>query len=119
MTSIRISGRASISIRIGRVGRVRIVCRGGPGGAGDVEIAVGDGAGAIASSGAGDAGKRGALAGPGRAAGAARVTPAMEAAAIRSFLEGADTARLGRSLADAYLAMEAVRRTLDGLDDGD
>ncbi len=45
------------------------------------------------------------------------VTPAMEAAAINEFLAGADRVRLGRSLADVYRAMEAVRRRQDALDD--
>lgn len=47
------------------------------------------------------------------------VTPAMEAAAITAFLAGADTARLGRTLADVYRAMDAVRRRQDASDDDD
>ena len=37
------------------------------------------------------------------------VSPAMEAAAVRSFLGGADVVRLGQSLAAVYEAMEAAR----------
>ena len=43
----------------------------------------------------------------------------MEAAAVKAFLAGADTARLGRSLAEVYVAMDAVRRRQDApVDDG-
>lgn len=36
------------------------------------------------------------------------VTAKMEAAGVRAFLAGADTAKLGRALADVFEAMEAV-----------
>ncbi len=45
------------------------------------------------------------------------VTPAMEAAAIEAFLAAANAARLGRTLAEVYQAMDAVRRRLDEPDD--
>lgn len=38
------------------------------------------------------------------------VSAEMEAAAVRAFLGGADTVRLGRSLAEVFVAMDAVRR---------
>ena len=54
-----------------------------------------------------------------RVAGRSEVTPEMEAAAIEAFLAGADVARLGRSLASVYQAMDAIRSRRDGLDDDD
>lgn len=45
------------------------------------------------------------------------VSREMEAAAVRSFLAGADVARLGRSLIAVYEAMEAARLRGEG-DDG-
>ena len=54
-----------------------------------------------------------------RAAGKSEVTPEMEAAAIESFLAGADVARLGRSLAGVYRAMDAVRSRRQEFDDDD
>ncbi len=47
------------------------------------------------------------------------VTSAMEAAAIKAFLDGADVSRLGRSLSCVYAAMEAVRRRQGIQDDDD
>ena len=47
------------------------------------------------------------------------VTSEMEAAAVEAFLAGADATRLGRSLADVYKAMDAVRRRQAGVDDDD
>ena len=56
---------------------------------------------------------------PRRLSAPAEVTPEMEAAAVEAFLAGADVTRLGRSLADVYKAMDAVRRRQAGFDDDD
>ena len=54
-----------------------------------------------------------------RVAGRSEVTPEMEAAAVEAFLAGADVARLGRSLASVYQAMDAVRSRRQEFDDDD
>lgn len=100
--TMRIDGRMRVNVEIGPNG-VRIV------------IADADIEGMSIVIGARDRGK----ARPRRVAGRSEVTPEMEAAAIEAFLAGADVARLGRSLASVYQAMDAARRSQDGLDDDD
>ena len=110
---IRITGSGDVSIRIDAVSRIDV----GTASSG-VRLLVDDDAGDALSvytraprgTGRGERSRR---------TGTGLVTPAMEAAAIEAFLAGADTARLGRSLADVYRAMDAVRRRQDALDDED
>lgn len=45
---------------------------------------------------------------------AARVTPAMEAEAVRAFISRSDPVRLGAVLAEVYREMERVRAAGDG-----
>ncbi len=114
-------GSASTRIRIGAGGRVRIAA------AGvrvviditlsDLTIVIGDGPTIEVRANRTASRKR--LKGSRSLAAPTFVSPEMEMAAVNAFLGGADTVRLGRSLAEVYGAMDAVRRQHDDDDEGD
>lgn len=108
---IRITGAGRLSIRIDAASRVTIET--GPSG---VRPLVDENRERLSVYTRAPRGGGGRGVGPRRDVGGS-VTPAMEAAAIEAFLAAADTARLGRTLAEVYRAMDAVRRQRDGIDD--
>ena len=113
-------GSASTRIRIGAGGRVRIATAGvrvvidiTPS---DLTIVIGDGPTIEVRASRTASRKR---LKESRSLAPTFVSPEMEMAAVNAFLGGADTVRLGRSLAEVYGAMDAVRRQQDDDDEGD